>query len=267
MFAVFKRERFAMKIALCTIAFRDRPFEAVLDLAVRAGFDGVEPWGKPDHMPGVYDADYVRWASAAIRKRGLAVSQYGSYANPTSGAFAQEMEDALKIARDLGTDKIRIWAGQNGSAEAAEGEWETAISGFRTFSDRAGEQGATLAVEMHDGYLSDTARSCLRLLEGVDRPNFQLNFQPMYTHDPGRVLEELGKVAGHVTTVHAQNYTEAGSSGRSLIAEGFVDYAAVVAKLREAGFDGYLEVEFVREENPEEALRADAKFLRSLCEG
>ena len=33
-----------------------------------------------------------------------------------------------------------------------------------------------------------------------------------------------------------------------------------------AGFDGYPEVEFVREDDPEAALMADAAFLRTLCE-
>ena len=47
---------------------------------------------------------------------------------------------------------------------------------------------------------------------------------------------------------------------------GFVDYPAVVGILKAAGFDGFLEVEFVREEAPEEALLADAAFLRSLCD-
>ena len=255
-----------MKTGLCTIAFRDLSFEAVLDLAVKAGFDGVEPWGRPGHMPDVYDPDYTRRAAAAVRERGLEVSQFGSYANPASEAFEQEMEDALKIAQDFGTDKIRVWAGGSGSADADEAQWEAAISGFRRFADRAGDLGLTLVVEMHNGRLSDTAEGSLRLLEGVDRPNFRLNFQPMFTHTPERVLEEVRKIAPYVTTVHAQNYAEKGRNRRNLVAEGMFDFRAILAILKEAGFDGYLEVEFVREEDPEEALMADAKFLRSLCE-
>ena len=255
-----------MKTALCTIAFRELPFEDVLDLAVKAGFDGVEPWGKPDHLPAVYDPDITRRASEAVRARGIKVSQYGSYANPTEETFAQDMEDALKIARDFETDKIRVWAGRSGSADAYEAQWETAISGFRTFSDRAADLGMTLAVEMHNGRLSDTSEGCFRLLEGVDRPNFRLNFQPMFTHAPEKTLEEARKVAPYVVTVHAQNYVEVGSNRRALIAEGLVDFATVVADLRKAGFDGYLEVEFVREEEVEASLMADAQFLRSLCE-
>jgi len=254
-----------VKVGLCTIAFRDRPIEAVLDLAVRAGFDGVEPWGKPDHTPAAYDREHNLRVAEAVRARGLEVSQFGSYANPTSDRFEREVEDALRTARDLGTDKIRVWAGRTGSAEADEAQWGTVITGHRAFSDRASDLGITLVVEVHRGYLTDTAEGSLRLVEGVNRPNFRLNFQPMSAHSPARVMEEARKMAPYVTTVHAQNYPQAGQNRRVLISEGMVDYAGVVEELRRAGFDGYLEVEFVREEDPEEALEADARFLRSLC--
>ena len=69
-----------------------------------------------------------------------------------------------------------------------------------------------------------------------------------------------------MATVHAQNYEAAGQNARSLISGGYVDYRAVVRELSAAGFDGFLEVEFVRESDPEAALMADAAFLRTLCE-
>lgn len=255
-----------MKTALCTIAFKDRPFEDVLDLAVRTGFDGVEPWGKPDHMPCGYSASANRRIAAAIRGRGLEVSQFGSYINPVAGDFAREMSEGLDTASDLGTETIRVWAGSCGSAEATDEDWRTAIRGFRRFADRAADRGMRLAVEMHLGYLSDTTWGSLRLVEGVDRPNFLLNFQPMYTDSADRVISVARQVAPRVATVHAQNYTAPGRNARSLISAGYVDYPAVVGELSAAGFDGFLEVEFVTDDDPEAALMADAAFLRGLCE-
>lgn len=255
-----------MKTALCTIAFKDRPFEDVLDLAVRAGFDGVEPWGKPDHMPAEYNAEVNRRIARAIRERGLEVSQYGSYINPFSGGFEREMAEGLDTASDLGANRIRVWAGSCGSDEATDEDWQKAIFGFRRFADRAADRGVSLVLEMHLGYLCDTAGGCMRLVEGVDRPNFLLNFQPMYTDSASRVIAVARQVAPHVETVHAQNYAAPGRNARSLVSAGYVDYRAVVRELSAAGFDGYLEVEFVREDDPEAALMADAAFLRTLCE-
>ncbi len=254
-----------MKTALCTIAFKDRSMVEVLDLAVRAGLDGVEPWGKPDHMPASYDAEYNRRMADAIRERGLEISQYGSYINPASDDFDQDMAEGLDLASDLGANKIRVWAGSCGSAEATDEDWRVAVSRFRRFAERAGGEGTSLVLEMHQGYLSDTAWGSLRLLEGVDRPNFLLNFQPMYSDSADRVMAVARQVAPLVATVHAQNYTAMGQNARSLISDGYVDYTAVVGELAAAGFDGFLEVEFVRDGDREAALMADAAFLRTLC--
>lgn len=255
-----------MKTGLCTIAFRDLPFEEVLDLAVDAGFDGVEPWGKPDHTPDPFDPDVVKKASDAVTARGLEVAQYGSYANPTDEAFAQQVEDALTAAELYKTDMIRVWGGNCGSADAAEDQWTLAIDGFKTFCDKAADKGMALAVEMHGNRLSDTVDGCVRLIEGVQRDNFRMNFQPMFTDTPEQTLDAAQQIAPFVSTVHAQNYVTVGKNTRSLVSDGLIDYNTVIGIFRSVGFDGYLEVEFVKEETPVDALKADAAYLRQLCE-
>ena len=50
-----------------------------------------------------------------------------------------------------------------------------------------------------------------------------------------------------------------------VIEGGDVDYRRVVPILRRHGFDGYLEIEFVNEEDKLEALAIDAAFLRDLA--
>ena len=255
-----------MKTGLCTIAFRYRSFEDVLDLAASAGFDGVEPWGKPDHTPDPFDADVVKKYADAVKSKGLEVAQYGSYANPTDDGFDQQITDAIEASEIYDTSMIRVWVGSCGSADAEEAQWTQAIDGFQTFCDRASDKGMTLAVEMHGNRLSDTVEGCMRLIEGVDRPNFRMNFQPMYTDTPDQILDAAQQIAPYVCTVHAQNYVVTGKNTRALISDGLVDYKTAIAIFRAVGFDGYLEVEFVREEDPEGALKADAAFLRELCE-
>lgn len=255
-----------MKTALCTIAFRDDPFDSVLDLAVKAGFDGVEPWGKPDHFPDPYNGDVVAQRSESIRSRGLVVSQFGSYANPVSPRFESEMDDALAAAEAFDTHQIRVWAGSCASQDADEAVWTRTIDGFRRFSERAADAGVTLAVEMHEGRLSDTVEGCLRLIEGVERDNFKLNYQPLWRESSEEGLEKARRIASHVVSVHAQNYVGSGDNTRSLVSEGVNDYTAIIDILREVDFDGFVEVEFVVEKNPIDALMADAAFLRTLCE-
>ena len=44
-----------MKLGLCTIAFRERPLEEVMSIAVDYGFDGIEIWGQEPHISAMYD--------------------------------------------------------------------------------------------------------------------------------------------------------------------------------------------------------------------
>ena len=254
-----------MKTALCTIAFREKSFESVLDLAVDAGCDGVEPWGKPDHLPDPYVHEIALARGEAVRSRGLVVSQFGSYANPVSPRFEAEMDEALMAAEAFSTDQVRVWAGTCGSSDAAESVWRQAIEGFGRFCERASDVGVTLAVEMHGDRLTDTVDGCLRLIEGVGHDNFRMNYQPLSSETPEEAVENARRIAPHVVTVHAQNYVQVGHNTRSLIGEGMIDYATIIQTIKQAGFDGFLEIEFVREENPKDALMADAAFLRSLC--
>jgi sugar phosphate isomerase/epimerase len=78
----------------------------------------------------------------------------------------------------------------------------------------------------------------------------------------------LDAVAKYVINVHAQNFTRSsGDCQRTRIREGDVDYKRVYRMLQGAGFEGYMEVEFVCGDNFEEkvkALRKDYRYLRGL---
>ena len=57
------------KVGLCTIAFQELPFPEAVKLAAEVGFDGVEPWGKPDHIPLTLTDDEVRKARSSGREQ------------------------------------------------------------------------------------------------------------------------------------------------------------------------------------------------------
>ena len=71
-----------MKLGLCTIAFQEKPLEEVIDIAADHGFDGIEVWGKPPHLPADYDESYVKNIKEMAQRKGLAISAFGSYVDP-----------------------------------------------------------------------------------------------------------------------------------------------------------------------------------------
>ena len=80
-------------------------------------------------------------------------------------------------------------------------------------------------------------------------------------------------VGKHVVMVHAQNSepTPEGSPhpwSRALIQDGVVDYPYLLGLLRGWGFDGYVEVEFVKGDGDRErmmdSLKKDAAYLKKI---
>jgi sugar phosphate isomerase/epimerase len=97
-----------MKLGLCTIAFRERPLEEVIDIAADYGLDGIEIWGQDPHMPAEYDADYVNKVKDMVSRKGLEISALGSYVNPLMPRYQKHLEEAFKIAQGLGTNLVRM---------------------------------------------------------------------------------------------------------------------------------------------------------------
>ena len=92
------------------------------------------------------------------------------------------------------------------------------------------------------------------------------------------VLAGIRRLGGKIRNVHAQNYRREGDVSRpSDLCSGVIDYENVVPALRSTGFDGYIEVEFIRRGTTpsaqldalavERAARADYALLRRLTGG
>ena len=261
-----------MKSGLATIALRRYDIFYAIDLAAQAGFEGVEIWGRPPHMPDEFDEEHTRRMKDRLRGNGLKVSMFGSYANPASPDYEQRSEDALKIAKILGARVIRVWAGNKEPREADEEQWEHVARSFHDFALRAEDDGITLAIEMHSGSLSATPEGAIRVIEDSKAPNLKLNYQVSDPRNPD-LDRVIGMVGDLVVNVHAQNHRpscrEPDKIELCLIREGLVDYDKVLSLLAEHGFKRYVEVEFLKGERESEdamldSLKKDAEYLKAL---
>jgi len=261
-----------VKPGLATIALRRYNVFHAVDLAKQAGFEGVEIWGKPPHMPEEFDEQHVLKVRDRVRANGLKVSMFGSYVRPLLPDFEQKADEAIKIAKLLGTRRIRVWAGNKEPNEADDELWENVSRQLREFALHAEDEGITLAAETHCGTLCATAEGCLRLLEMCASPNLKLNYQVFDPRTPD--LERvIGMIGPYVVNVHAQNHRPSrrvpDKLELCLIREGIVDYDKMLSLLAEQGFNGFVEVEFLKGENESEeamleSLRQDAAYLKEL---
>lgn len=265
-----------MKLGLCTIAFREKLLEDALNIAQQIGFDGVEIWGREPHISETYDHRRVRAARKMVESRGLEVAMFGSYlragAPPSDEEEEVTAEAALQTTQALGARVCRVWAGNVSSKRAGKEKWRTTVEELESACAMADNLDLVLAVEMHDGTLADTSGSTLRLIKDVGAGNLKVNYQARFGKGSEDAYRRLRAVLPHVVNVHAQNHRPAKASrdGRlepTALADGLVDYQKILKILSAAGFDGFVEIEFVPPSpaNKVKALALDYEYLCSLC--
>jgi sugar phosphate isomerase/epimerase len=252
-----------VNIGLCTISNREESVERVIETAGRVGYDGVEIWGKEPH---VGDGSPERCEDIAEHAAdcGVAVDVYGSYLRIGTDEFDGEMSHELDVTERLGAGTIRVWAGETDYGDHTQAEWEQAVSDLRALTGAATDRGIDVTVEKHQNSLTDTREGARRLVEAVDDDACGLNWQPSFEDPPEAVLADARALAPLSNNVHVQAVDEPGGGSRCALADAYFDLPAVLSAFDSAGFDGWVDVEFVRSDvDYETAVAEDYEYLRS----
>ncbi|WP_435156401.1 sugar phosphate isomerase/epimerase family protein [Haladaptatus sp. DFWS20] len=250
-----------MRFGLCTISAKESGVETVLSQAADAGYDGVEVWG--GHVePGETDPDSVRKTAASL---GLAIPVYGSYLRPGTDGFEENLPIALDTADALGADLIRIWAGEQEYGNHDDAHWERVVSDLRTLTAAANDYDIGVTVEKHEGSLTNRTEGARRLIETIDDARCGLNWQPLFGMSPESIRREARELAPLSNNIHVQAVPERGGATRCSLAGAFFDVGECLAAFEAAGFSGFVNVEFVRDDAPyEDAVFDDLTYLSSL---
>lgn len=186
-------------LGLCSVTLRALPPECVVSYARAAELHRVE-WGADIHAPAG-DPDRLAEVRELSIGGGLLVCSYGSYFR----AGCHPLEDvraAIRAATLLGTDRVRIWAGDTGSVDADAQTWDRTTRAVQDAASAAQDEGCLLAFEFHGGTLTDTPHSALELLERVDRSNVSTYWQPPVDVPAELAIEGLQALIGVVSAVH-----------------------------------------------------------------
>ena len=181
------------RIGLCSVTFRQLTAEQIITAAAAAGLESIE-WGADIHVPA---GDPARAEIVAQRTAdaGLAVASYGSYWRAD-----EDISPVLDSAASLGADRMRIWAGRIGSAEASEAERSAITEAIADACASARERGITLALEYHSGTIADTPAAVRSLLDDV--PALRTYWQPTVGASDDAALREYELLRDAVAAVH-----------------------------------------------------------------
>jgi 3-dehydroshikimate dehydratase len=232
---------------LVSVTFRRLPVPEIVDLLSRSGLRAVE-WGGDVHVP---DVTAARATAARCADAGIEVAAYGSYYRAGAGA---PFDDVLRTAVALGAPRIRVWAGQHGSA--AEPDRRAVVDDIARVAALAASDGVTVCLEYHANTLTDTLESTVDLL--VEVPAVRPYWQPPIGGSPADALvavETLRPVTAHV-------FTWSDTGVRLPLADGEALWRPVLSTMDY----GYALLEFVRDDDPAAFAEDAATLLRWLDE-
>ena len=169
-----------------------------------------------------------------------------------------ECREWIDYAAIMGAPAIRIFAGKVPNGDTEEAAIERCAAGINESLKYAATKGVYLALENHGG-ITATPEQMLNIIRKVDSsPWFGVNFDSgnFQTEDP---YADLAKIAPYA--VNAQIKASIAPGGKKQPA----DLPRIVDILKNAGYRGFVALEYEEQESPFEAIPKILDQLRPLC--
>ena len=247
-----------IRLGLCSVTFRKKSPEEVIEIARSNGLDGIE-WGGDIHVPPKTAPSRVREIVDRCRAAGITIPSYGSYFNVLDHN-PEDFTPIVETASLLGAGVIRIWAGWVKAGEMTPAQFEKIVSTSRQAAQMASGKKIKVAYEFHDNTPTEGGDNAIRLLQGVNHPNLYTYFQAVRPNDYQETLRNLEKVYPKLLYIHVQN----NDGENSLPLVDFSDmWQEIVRRLIGRKYDGYLFFEFNVDNSPEQ-LAKDVDLIRGF---
>lgn len=252
-----------MKLSCCAYSYRklltasEMSLEEFLDTCAALGFEGVEL--TQYYFPEESDA-YLNHIKREAFMRGLSVSGTavgGNFSNEDADARRKQIEhieDWLVKSARLGSPALRVFAGDvpEGTDRATAEGWVK--DGLARCARVAEDCGVILALETHGGLTAD-ADGTLPLIEPfADNPWVGLNLD--FGNLTGDIYGQYARLAPHAITTHAKVTVRQGEERE------IVDYRKVADIMAQAGYRGWLSIEYEESEDPVAGVSRFAAYLR-----
>ncbi|MBN2477127.1 MAG: sugar phosphate isomerase/epimerase [Pirellulales bacterium] len=200
-------------------------------------------------------------AGALLAEHGLRVSHLlwaGGFTGSDGRSYRESVDDAkvaLRTAADLGTDTLVVYSGAR-AGHTFNHARRLIQSALTELIPRAAELGVSLAIEpMHAGCAAEWTfltgiDDVLALLEAVGSSQVKMVLDTYHLGQDAGLVDRIAKIAPHVAIVQLGDARQPpqGEQNRCRLGEGNVPLAEIVAALKDAGYDGYYDVELLGEE-------------------
>ncbi|MCA9834456.1 MAG: sugar phosphate isomerase/epimerase [Thermomicrobiales bacterium] len=256
--------------------------ETMIKRTAAYGIQGLEIIGNHLDQLGQADTASLHQLKQLMAAHGVApvsVSAHHNFVQPDPAVRNEHiarLKQWIDAAYEIGAPFVRAFGGRWGTMTnfgefMAAGGNEPPIDGY-TLDDAfqwtidsfiecaayASGKGVTILLENHWG-LTGTAAGTLRIFEGVNSPWLKLVLDTgNFIQEPDQYAE-MALMLPHCALIHAKTYI-----GKSLYFDEFdLDYARIARLLKDAGYQGYLSIEFEGKAHPDEGIPASIAQVRA----
>lgn len=192
-------------LGLVSISFRDHSAKEILEAMKKSGLSVIE-WGSDIHAPKD-DINKLREIVKMQNEYDIECCSYGTYFNLGVDDVA-ELEDYIKAAKLLGTDILRLWCGNKGSAEYSESEAAFLFEECKKAAKIAQEHNVKLCLECHNWTYTDTKESALSLIKAVNSKHFLMYWQPNQFRTVEENINYATALSPYTEHLHVFNWKE-----------------------------------------------------------
>lgn len=147
----------------------------------------------------------------------------------------------VEYSERLGAKHMTGLPGVRHEALPAEADWELAVNEARWRLDQAAERGVVYSIEPHVGSLLPDPETVLRFLAEV--PGLTLTLDYGHFLYQGMSNESVHPLIEHAAHFHARG--GARNLLQSTMKDNAIDFAEIVHRMRQVGYEGYLCLEYV----------------------
>jgi sugar phosphate isomerase/epimerase len=249
-----KRSR-KVKHSVFTVALEDLSYEELAPILVQEGYDGVEwritPPGEDEHMKHLNLHNIEEQAEKVktlCDRLDLEIPALASYETVDS---IDRVKKLFKLASLLGTPLVRVWTRRYDQNPHFDVRFKDLVGDLRRVIPMAKDYGVRPVFELHMGSILPGPSDARRIVDNFSPDEVGL------TLDPGNMVIEglidwslavqiLGPYLAHVHVKNTGWVKQQDGTWKwewMALQEGMVDWARVIACLKDVGYTGYLSQE------------------------
>ncbi len=246
-----------MKYSVCASAvYAGTPLEEAIPRIKAAGFDAYEFWSWWDQ-----DLD---GADAARRRTGLKTAamctRCFSLNDPAKREqYIEGLIASVNVAKRLDCSLLISQVGNEIPGMTRQEQHKSIVEGLRSCAPVMDGTGITLAIEPlntlvnHKGYYLYRSDEGFDIVHEVDSPNVKLLFDVYHQQImEGNIIQNLTRNISDIAHIHI-----AGNPGRHEPFENSeLNYSTVLKALKDAGYEGFIGLEYLPLRDSDESLRA-----------